>query len=327
MCEDSVKIVCIGGGTGLSTMIRGLKHYTDQLTAVVTVADNGGGSGILRREMNMPPPGDVRNCLLALAETESILEHVFQYRFKDGCMKGQNLGNLFLAALYDMYGGFDVAVEKATEVLAVKGKVLPVTIEDIHLAATYEDGSEIVGEHEIVFVNKIERKRIAEVRLLPGKPKAYRKALEALEEADLIVLGPGSLFTSIIPNLLVEGVCQTIRKGKALVVYVSNIMTQPGETDRYTLKNHVEAMEAYLGTGAIHAVVVNGEPIPEEYLRLYEEDGCTSVEMDLEEGNGMRIVSAPLLQISHEKRHIRHDPEELAKVILRVFKENQERNG
>lgn len=320
MKNQNPKIVCIGGGTGLSTMLRGLKSYTEELTAIVTVADNGGGSGVLRREMNMLPPGDIRNCLLALAETEPLLENIFRYRFKEGRLAGQNLGNLLLAALNDMYGSFELAIEKATEVLAVKGTVLPVTTDNVELCATYADGSEIVGEHEIVFVNKVERKRITGVRLIPDKPKPYFKAIDAINEAECIVLGPGSLYTSIIPNLLVAGVVEAIQSAvennHTKVVYVSNMMTQPGETDHFTLKNHLDAIEYYLGKGFIHHIIVNAETIPIEILKMYEEDGCIQVINDLEASECFKIITNSLVQISHEKKYIRHDPEALARIIV-----------
>jgi uncharacterized cofD-like protein len=243
MITKNKKIVCIGGGTGLSTMLMGLKQYTNNLTAIVTVSDNGGSSGILRREMNILPPGDIRNCLLALAETQPIMEEIFQYRFSEGSLEGQNFGNLFIAALNGIYGSFEVAVEKATEVLAVKGKVLPVTVENVELCASYKDGSVIVGESEIVIANKMERKEIDKVSLVPRTPKAYNKVLDAILEADIIVLGPGSLYTSIIPNLLVKGITEAIKESQGQLVYVSNIMTQPGETDKYTLNKHINIIE------------------------------------------------------------------------------------
>jgi uncharacterized cofD-like protein len=205
------RVTCIGGGTGLSTMLRGLKLFTPELTAIVTVADNGGSSGKIRREMNILPPGDIRNCILALAETEPIMEEIFQHRFREGSLEGQNLGNLFLAALTQIYGSFEQAVEKANEVLRVKGQVLPVTTENVELLATYEDGSQVLGEHEIVYTNKVVRKRIVRVQLVPEQPEAHLKAIEAILKADIIVLGPGSLYTSIIPNLLVKGISEAIK--------------------------------------------------------------------------------------------------------------------
>ncbi len=181
-------------------MLRGLKQYTKKLTAVVTVADNGGSSGMLRRDMGILPPGDIRNCILALAETEPLMNEIFQYRFREGSLEGQNLGNLLLAAMTDIYGSFECAVEKANEVLAVKGQVIPVTTEDVQLEATYEDGTRILGEHEIVYTNKVVRKKISDVRLVPERPKAYSKAVKAISKADLVVLGPGSLLPASFPT-------------------------------------------------------------------------------------------------------------------------------
>lgn len=310
--------VCIGGGTGLSTMLSGLKKYTENLTAIVTVSDNGGSSGILRREMNILPPGDIRNCLLALAETEPIMEKIFQYRFEEGTLEGQSFGNLFIAALNGIYGSFELAVEKATEVLAVKGKVLPVTTQNVELCARYKDNTEIIGESEIVMANKLERKEIDTMSLEPKTPMAYYKAIEALENANIIILGPGSLYTSIVPNLLVNGIPEAIKRSSAKVIYVSNIMTQPGETDNYTLNRHIEVIEKYLGKNILKYIIVNDEEIDEDILNLYEEDGANQVVVDITPDNNIKVIRAPLVKISSENKFIRHDPLELAKVIIGI---------
>lgn len=310
--------VCIGGGTGLSTMLSGLKKYTENLTAIVTVSDNGGSSGILRREMNILPPGDIRNCLLALAETEPIMEKIFQYRFEEGTLEGQSFGNLFIAALNGIYGSFELAVEKATEVLAVKGKVLPVTTQNVELCARYKDNTEIIGESEIVMANKLERKEIDTMSLVPKTPMAYYKAIEALENANIIILGPGSLYTSIVPNLLVNGIPEAIKRSSAKVIYVSNIMTQPGETDNYTLNTHIEVIEKYLGKNILKYIIVNDEEIDENILNLYEEDGASQVVVDITPNNNIKVIRAPLVRISSENKFIRHDPLELAKVIIGI---------
>jgi uncharacterized cofD-like protein len=315
--KDS-RIVCIGGGTGLSTMLRGIKEHTENLTAIVTVADNGGSSGILRREMNMLPPGDIRNCLLALAHVEPVMHKVFNYRFTEGSLDGQNFGNLFIAALNDVCGSFEMAVEMASEVLAVKGKVLPVTTENVELCAIHNDGSVTEGECEIVLESKRERKPINSVFLKPCKPKPYFKAIEAINEADVIVLGPGSLYTSIVPNLLVEGVCAAINASSAKKIYVSNIMTQPGETDKYTLKMHLNIIERYIGKNSLDYIIVNNEPIDEELLFLYEEDGAEQVIVDLVGDTKTKIISGPLVKIDETDCLIRHDHNELAKIIMNL---------
>ncbi|MBC7958902.1 MAG: YvcK family protein [Vallitaleaceae bacterium] len=318
MKKEGHQIVCLGGGTGLSTMLRGLKEHTENLTAIVTVSDNGGGSGILRREMNMLPPGDIRNCLLALAGTEPLMNQIFGHRFTEGSLEGQNLGNLFLAALTNILGSFELAVEKANEVLAVKGKVIPVTTANVQLCALFDDGAQIEGETEIVERCKVGRKSIQKVYLSPILPEAYDKAIQALKEADTIVLGPGSLYTSIIPNLLVEGIAQTIRNSHAKVVYVSNIMTQPGETDHYTLKRHLDVIEEYLGKDVIDYIIVNDQEIDVEILYLYEKDSATQVIVDVVQDERLKVVRTSLAKINTEHGYIRHDPEQLAEVIINL---------
>lgn len=309
------KIVCLGGGTGLSTMLRGLKLYTDSLTAIVTVSDNGGSSGRLRREMNILPPGDIRNCILSLAETEQLMKDVLDYRFTEGSLQGQNFGNLFIAALNGILGSFELAVEKAGEVLAVKGRVLPVTTEDIQLCALFDDGIRTIGETEIVEQCKVKRRTINKVYLCPEHPKAYDKAIDALKEAEIIILGPGSLYTSLVPNLLVENISETIRNSGAKVIYISNIMTQPGETDNYTLKKHLDVIEEYLGKGVIKYIIVNDQVIDEEVLFLYEQDGAKQVIVDIMENDNIKVIRTPLAKIDKEECYIRHDAVQLAKVI------------
>lgn len=313
----SRRVVCIGGGTGMSTMLRGLKEHTDEITAIVTVADNGGSSGILRREMNMLPPGDIRNCLLALAETEPIMQEVFQYRFQEGSLQGQNLGNLILAALTNLYGSFEKAVEKANEVLAVKGQVIPVTTENVQLKATYEDDTTIIGEHEIVYMNKVLRKRIRHVELIPNRPTAYSRAIEALKKADIIVLGPGSLYTSLLPNLLVDGICDAIRASLATVVYVGNIMTQPGETDRYTLSMHLEAIESCLGKGSIEYIIANRTVLEKSVEEHYFEDGAIPVANDLKVNDDYpNVIETDFAILSPNHRYVRHDAKKLSDIIM-----------
>ena len=228
--EQGPRIAVIGGGHGLSNMLRGLKQYTENISAIVTVADDGGGSGMLRQDLGMPPPGDIRNCLEALANTEPLMRELMQYRFKDGSLAGQSFGNLFLAALNGISDSFDAAVSRMSEVLAITGRVLPVTTADVQLEAEFENGATVVGESKIFYCKKKENCRIKEVRLLPEHSKALPDAVRAIRDADILVLGPGSLYTSIIPNLLVDGIVDAIRDSDALRVYVANVMTQEGET-------------------------------------------------------------------------------------------------
>ena len=230
--------MAIGGGTGLSTMLRGLKRHTNNLTAIVTVADDGGGSGVLRQELGMPPPGDIRNCLEALANVEPLMSELLHYRFTEGSLRGQSFGNLFLAALNGISGSFDQAVSRMSQVLAITGTVLPVTTANVQLEAEFENGARVLGESKIFYCKKREDCRIRRVRLLPERPPALAPAIAAIEEADMILLGPGSLYTSIIPNLLVDGIAEAILRSDALKIYIANVMTQEGETEGYSNSDH-----------------------------------------------------------------------------------------
>lgn len=261
-CAAGPKIAAIGGGTGLSTMLRGLKKYTDRLTAIVTVADDGGGSGVLRREMGILPPGDVRQCMQALANTEPVMEQLLGYRFPEGQLKGQSFGNLLLAALNGMAGSFEEAVAMMGQVLAISGRVLPVTNADVQLEAVFENGARVVGESHIFNAKKQQDCRIHHVSLVPEHPKALPDALRAISEADLILLGPGSLYTSVIPNLLVDGVADAIRASHAQKFYICNIMTQDGETEGYTAADHLEALQRHGREGIVDLCLANNAPIP-----------------------------------------------------------------
>jgi len=234
------KVVIIGGGTGLSILLRGLKEYTSNITAIVTVADDGGGSGVLREDLGMLPPGDIRACILALANTEPTMEKLLQYRFDEGILKGQNFGNLFIAAMNEIYGSFEMAIKETSNVLAVTGKVLPMTLEDVTLYAELENGHTIKGESEIPLKNKELSSKINRIYMEPKASYPLVEAVDAIKDADLIVLGPGSLYTSVIPNLLVNNIVDTIYEAKGPKVYITNVMTQPGETDGYTVLDHVE---------------------------------------------------------------------------------------
>jgi uncharacterized cofD-like protein len=245
------RIVVIGGGTGLSVLLKGLKKYTSRLTAIVTVTDDGGSSGRLRAEMGVLPPGDIRNCLVALAETETLMDKVFQHRFQAGNgLQGHTLGNLLLVAMSEIAGGFISAIQEVSKVLAVRGVVLPATLEPVVLAATMENGSTVVGETRIrEHEGKIER-----ISLVPDQCLPVPETLKAIQEADAIILGPGSLYTSIIPNLLVKGVAESLTEAKAPLIYVSNIMTEKGETDGFTAADHLQAIKRHLNQQLIDYV-------------------------------------------------------------------------
>ncbi|NPV69619.1 MAG: YvcK family protein [Firmicutes bacterium] len=309
--ERGPRIVAIGGGSGLSVLLRGLKEYTNNITAIVTVADDGGSSGRLRRDIGMLPPGDVRNCLVALADTEPLMEALFQHRFRKGELRGHSFGNLFLAAMTEMTGDFEEAVRQSSKVLAIRGRVLPSTLENVTLCAEVAGGNVVRGESSIPQPGR----QIRRVFLDPPDPQPLPEAIRAIEEADAIVIGPGSLYTSIMPNLSVRGIAEAVRRSKALRIYVCNVMTQPGETDGYDAAAHVLAVAGALGEDAIDAVVCNSEEAPEPARRRYLEQGAVPVGGDVELG-GATVVSKPLVTRGD---YVRHDPHELAKCIMRLM--------
>lgn len=316
--EYGPRVAVIGGGHGLSTMLRGLKQYTENIAAIVTVADDGGGSGMLRQDLGMPPPGDIRNCLEALANTEPLMSQLMQYRFSEGSLAGQSFGNLFLAALNGISSSFDAAVSRMSEVLAITGRVLPVTTADVRLEAEFENGASVVGESKIFYCKKREDCRIRRVRLLPERPPALESALEAIREADMILLGPGSLYTSIIPNLLVEGIAQAIMDSDALKIYIANVMTQEGETEGYTNADHIQAIFQHSLPGLFHLCLANSANIPADILSRYAQEGAEQLRFDKEACArlGVELVSRP---VSTTRRgFVRHDSELLAAALLEL---------
>lgn len=315
------KIVAIGGGTGLSILLRGLKEYTSNITAIVTVADDGGGSGILREDLGMLPPGDIRSCILALANTEPTMEKLLQYRFKEGKLKGQNFGNLFLAAMNGIYGSFEEAVRETSNVLAVTGKVLPMTLENVTLYAELENGMKVEGESNIPLKNSECSSRIKRVYMEPVMTYPLEEAVIAIEEADIIVLGPGSLYTSVIPNLLVNDMVNHIYESKADVVYISNVMTQPGETDRYTVFEHLKAILDHSREDLIDYCIANIEEIPEETLERYKEDGAKPVILTKEDeiklsNMGITVIKDNLVDV--KKDYVRHDSLRISEIIVNL---------
>ena len=320
------RIAAIGGGTGLSTMLRGLKEYTANLTAIVTVADDGGGSGVLRQELGMLPPGDIRNCMEALANAEPLMRELMHYRFTEGSLAGQSFGNLFLAALNGISPTFDEAVARMSQVLAVTGQVLPVTTADVQLEAELENGAHVVGESKIFYCKKREDCRIRRVRLRPEHPKALPGALEAIGAADMIVFGPGSLYTSIIPNLLVDGIVDAVRRARGLKIYVANVMTQEGETEGYTLSDHIRAMFQHAGGGGLFDLcLVNSAPIAPELLGPYAREGAEPLQVDRAvcEKLGVEVVARPVSGTSSAL--VRHDPAALAAALLDIHSQRSVR--
>lgn len=320
---EEPKIVVIGGGTGLSILLRGLKKFTHNITAIVTVSDDGGGSGILREDLGMLPPGDIRACLLALANTEPTMEKLLRYRFENGILKGQNFGNLLLAAMNEIYGSFEMAVKETSNVLAVTGKVIPMTLEKAVLFAELEDGMIVEGESKIPEVVNETGIKIKRMFIEPKISNPLIEAVEAIRDADLIVLGPGSLYTSIIPNLLVNSIVDDIYKSKAPKVYISNVMTQPGETTDFTLTDHVKAILDHSRGDLLNYVIGNTEELSVETLNKYISDGSAPVlatEKDEEFLNtiNVKLIAENLIDV--RKTYIRHNNMELSKVLIEIAK-------
>ena len=324
---EAVRIVAIGGGTGLSAILRGLKQRIApspaaassdpirDLVAVVTVTDDGGSSGRLRREYSVLPPGDIRNCMVALSQDEALLGRLFQYRFASGNgLKGHSFGNLFLAALSHVTGDFVRAVRVSSEVLAIRGRIFPSTNQLVSLEAVTKTGKRIAGE------SRISRSStpIRRVKLVPRRVKPLPEVLQAIARADLILMGPGSLYTSVIPNLLVSGVADAIRKSRATRIYISNLMTQPGETVGYTASDHVRAILEHGGKGLIDCVILNNGAFAPEVAKRYRAQGAYPVRADVAqlESMGLRCIEDNILE---QHGTVRHNGQRLAQLLLREF--------
>nr|WP_024545214.1 gluconeogenesis factor YvcK family protein [Picosynechococcus sp. NKBG15041c] len=310
------KIVAIGGGTGLSTLLRGLKKYSSNITAVVTVADDGGSSGRLRREIGVLPPGDIRNCLAAFADEEKLLTELFQYRFKAGDgLVGHSFGNLFLTAMSEITGDLEQAILASSKVLAIQGQVFPATLSDMKLWARLADGRVIEGESNIPEAGG----HIVEMGCTPANPPALPAAIKAIEEADFIIMGPGSLYTSVIPNLLVPEIREAIARSRAPRIYVCNIMTQPGETDGYTVADHIKAIDRACGKKLFDAVLVHQRSPSEEALRQYALERSHPVFLDREEVARLRrrVVIANIMEEDPDTGFVRHNHERLAALLVR----------
>jgi uncharacterized cofD-like protein len=312
------KIVALGGGTGLSTLLRGLKEYSANITAIVTVADDGGSSGRLRREIGVLPPGDIRNCLAALADEEKLLTELFQYRFQAGeGLSGHSFGNLFLTALSDITGDLEQAIAASSEVLAVQGRVLPATVSDVQLWAELADGRLIEGESNITAA----KGNIRRIGCVPPDPPALPRALKALGEADYIIVGPGSLYTSVIPNLLIPEIRRAIAQSHAPCIYVCNIMTQPGETQDYTVSNHLQAIIKACGEQLFDAVLVQNKLPSPQALHRYVQMESQPVLLDREvvKRLGCRIILANVMAEDPQTQLVRHDSKRLANILLRWY--------
>ncbi|HEY5095778.1 MAG TPA: gluconeogenesis factor YvcK family protein [Candidatus Eremiobacteraceae bacterium] len=309
-----LRIAVVGGGTGLSTVLRGLKSYTSNLSAIVTVTDDGGSSGRLRQELGVLPPGDIRNCLVALADSESMMTDLFQYRFHDGNgLSGHSFGNLFIAAMCGIAGNFDQAIKESSRVLAIKGRVLPATLANVALEAELEDGSIVRGESTI----SRSTARIKNVRLVPAECQGLPEAIEAIESADAVILGPGSLYTSVMPNLLVHGIAEAIVRSRGVKVYICNIMTQPGETDGMSASEHVRALVSTTHLRLMDYALVNVEQ-PHRLLRVYEKTRAFAVAPDFDAIASLGVTPVPGKFLS-ETEFLRHDPGRVGGAIIKLI--------
>jgi len=348
--HPGLRIVSIGGGTGLSTVLSGLKAYVgpessssadsapgarwiESLTAVVTVTDDGGSSGRLREEFQILPPGDIRNCMVALAEDEGLLTRLFQYRFEsDGDLSGHSFGNIFLTALTGVTGDFLEAVRLTSEVLAIKGRIIPSTMDDVSLVAQLDDGGVALGETNIVRAHS----RINRLRLSRENCHPVPDTLKAIEQADLITIGPGSLYTSIIPNLLVNGIVDCLANSSAVKVYICNIMTQPGETDGFSVEDHLRVLGEYSGSLNLDYVVINSAPISRSLRQKYLREGAVQVKLTKKESNGSsktggayegtqtdslgtRVPTVIKGDLLNENDVVRHDPNKLASLLIQIL--------
>jgi uncharacterized cofD-like protein len=324
------RVVAIGGGTGLSTMLKGLKRYTvaageplpegpyvSDLTAVVTVSDDGGSSGRLRRELKMLPPGDVRNCLVAVSQDENLLSKLFQYRFSSsGDLEGHSFGNLFLAAMTAMTGDFAAAVKKASEILATRGHILPATSANVELEALMDDGSHVLGETRI----NASEKRIVELSMVPRQPEPLPETLQAIAAADVITLGPGSLFTSLVPNLLVRGIAEAIARARAVKVFICNLMTEANESLHMSASDHIRAIYAHTPEKIFDYALVNSAPASPAMQQRYAEEGAEPVECDAEaiENLGVKCLAGNFIE---EHEYARHATDRLCRELLRLAQE------
>ena len=314
------KIVVIGGGTGIHNLLRGLKKYTSDIVAVVTMMDSGGSSGILRDEFGQLPPGDVRQALVALSPTDRsslVLRQLFNYRFSKGeGLEGHSFGNLFLTALTDITGGTDKAIEEAGKILGIKGRVLPVTLTHSHLAAKLIDGTDIVGETNIDVRKEKPDVKIDYVYLDP-KAYSYKPVLDEIASADVIVMGPGDLYTSIVPNLLVDGVAEAINFSKAKKVYICNLMTKHGESDGFSASSFVKEIRSYLEGGKLDFVVVNSGILPEKIVQRYTMEKAASVETDIDEVKKLtkNVIYKP---IATAGTLLRHDTGKIARIVIDI---------
>lgn len=315
------KIVAIGGGTGLSTLLKGIKNYSSEITALVTMADDGGGSGVLRRSVGMLPPGDVRNCLLALSDIEPEMNTLLSHRFEKGELKGQSFGNLFLLAMNEIYGSFEEAVKMASSILRVKGTVMPITVNDVNIEATYDDKSKAFGESILPAEAIKDNKKIKRVELCPKDVEPIDGALDAIMKADIILIGPGSLYTSVIPNLLVKGVKEAILSSSAKKIYVQNVMTQHGETDKMSIKDHIEAIYEH-SAKLIDAVIINNKFLSDELKQKYLDECQEQIFLTDDDKKFLDEERVDHIEgdcLDDDEDYVRHDSDKLARMIIDYY--------
>lgn len=317
--SQGVKVAVIGGGTGLSVLLRGLKRYTENISAIVTMSDNGGGSGVLREDLGMLPPGDLRNCILALSNVEPIMEKLLQYRFEEGALKGQSFGNLLIAAMDGISGSFEEAIERVNDIFAVTGRVFPATSGSIHLWGMLRNGEVVKGESELPRAAILQKSGIDKVWLEPKDAAPVTAAVQAIMEADIIVLGPGSLYTSVIPNLLIRELAEAVEASEAPKVYICNLMTQPGETDDYGVKEHVDAILRHGSNRMVDVVMVNCGSVPEDIQEKYRDEGAHLIMLGAQEREqltqqGFTLICDDFVEI--KSRYLRHDAEHLSQKLL-----------
>lgn len=314
------RIVTIGGGTGLSTLLKGIKNYSSEITALVTMADDGGGSGILRRSFGMLPPGDVRNCLLALSDIEPEMNTLLSHRFEKGELKGQSFGNLFLLAMNEIYGSFEEAVRMASSILRVKGTVMPITVNDVNIEATYDDKSKAFGESILPAEAIKDNKKIKRVELCPKDVEPLDGVITAINKADIILIGPGSLYTSVIPNLLVKGVKEAILSSSAKKIYVQNVMTQHGETDEMSVKDHIEAIFEH-SDKIFDSIIINNKVLSEELKKKYQEKYQEQIFLTDDDKKFLKEEAIDYTQGDCLDccDYARHDSEKLSKMIIDCY--------
>ena len=316
--EKGPRIVTVGGGTGLSVLLQGLKEHTSNIAAVVTVADDGGSSGRIRQQFDILPPGDIRNCLVALADAPTLMQELFQFRFDSSSeLSGHSFGNLFITVMTKLTGDFEKAVKESSKVLAIRGQVIPSTLNKISLVAKYKDGS--IQEGETAIPNK--KRQITNIYLNPPDIQGTPDAIKAISEAQAIILGPGSLYTSVIPNLLIKEIREAILASSALKIYISNVMTQPGETDGYTAYEHIKAIIEHSSPRIIDYCVVNSRLISQELLEKYQQDNSFPVLIDIDKIRhaGYRVIEGDLV---NSLDYVRHDSGKLAKIVIDLIQEN-----